>query len=30
MKKNINWSTFYRLLLNIDTALYLERGRLHK
>ena len=28
--KNIIWLTFYRLLLNIDTALYLRSGKLQK
>ena len=28
--KNIIWLTFYSLLLNIDTALYLGSGKLKK
>ena len=29
-KKNIIWLTFYRLLLNIGTALYIGSGKLQK
>ena len=29
-KKNTIWLTFYRLLLNNDTALYLRSGNLQK